>query len=108
MKKILFVLVIGIVFLGCENDNSEIEELKKMNEELMSEVKELKDVKESKNIREEIIERWKSGEKKIVVTYKGEGSSEEIIYKVYYSTDGIICCDFEYENGKNVLIKHST
>lgn len=104
MKKILFVLVIGLL-IGCENDNDKNGDNNKEKDNV-TEIIIKEEINDKEYIREEVVDWYEGGDKKIVCFYKGEGNSEEIIYKVIYSTDGIICCDFEYENGEKVLIKH--
>ena len=42
----------------------------------------------SEIIREEITERYQSGNKKILIKYKGEGSNEIVIERIYYNNEG--------------------
>ena len=42
------------------------------------------DEKELKNLREEVIERYDGGDKKVVGYYDGEGSNEVIVKRVHY------------------------
>ena len=39
-------------------------------------------------IREEVIERYDNGQKKIVMTFRGEGNNEELIQRVVYNENG--------------------
>ena len=82
MKKILFVLCLGLVFVGCENIGFS------------------GDNKLEDDIREEIVKRYESGGKELVVTYKGKGNNEEVTKKMYYFEDGI---KEKEENYKNVI-----
>ena len=84
MKKILFVLCLGVI-VGC----SEKEENSK------------------DKLREEVIERHEGGEKKLVVTYKGEANSEEIICKRFYCTDGSLCSMIEFQDDKRIESDYS-
>jgi hypothetical protein len=40
------------------------------------------------NIREEITERYEDGSKKLLVKYKGEGSDEVVVERIYYRENG--------------------
>ena len=39
-------------------------------------------------IREEVIERYDNGQKKVVMTFRGEGNNEELIKSVVYNENG--------------------
>ena len=39
-------------------------------------------------IREEVIERYDNGQKKIVMTFRGEGNNEELIQRIVYNENG--------------------
>ena len=39
-------------------------------------------------IREEVIERYDNGQKKVVMTFRGEGNNEELIQRVVYNENG--------------------
>ena len=87
----LFALMFVIVLSSCQNSDCE-NEITRLKEEIAS----LKgNGKENtaidlSNKREEIIERYENGNKKLVVTYVGKGSQEQVIKKsTYYKTGKI-------------------
>ena len=87
----LFALMFVIVLSSCQNSDCE-NEITRLKEEIAS----LKgNDKENtaidlSNKREEIIERYENGNKKLVVTYVGKGSQEQVIKKsTYYKTGKI-------------------
>ncbi len=101
MKKILFVLVIGLL-IGCENDNDKNGDNNKENDNVTEII-----IKEENNnkeyIRDETIDWYEGGDRKVVVTYKGEGSNQEIILRItYYSQNdgGGIMKEENYKDGK--------
>lgn len=115
MKKVLFVLCLGLLIGGVGVSSVyvylELEKVKKTNSKLMDEVNRLKNIevidlngdKVDENIREEIKERYESGEKKIVWFWKGKGSKEVITNKITYhnqNNGGRIYLEerFNYEN----------
>ena len=101
MKNTLLIFSIGFLLLSCGNNSSEIEELKRQNEQLSKKLDELIDEEKSKNkVREEICQRWANGAKKIVCFKKGYLSNEEIIKRIYYSDDQIKIGIESYKNGK--------
>ena len=87
----LFALMFVIVLSSCQNSDCE-NEITRLKEEIAS----LKgNGKENtaidlSNKREEIIERYENGNKRLVVTYVGKGSQEQVIKKsTYYKTGKI-------------------
>ena len=87
----LFTLIFLVTLNSCQNTECE-NEIKRLKEEIAS----LKgNGKENtaidlSNKREEIIERYENGNKKLVVTYVGKGSQEQVIKKsTYYKTGKI-------------------
>lgn len=80
-----------IVLSSCQNSDCE-NEITRLKEEIASlkgNGKENTDIDFS-NKREEIIERHENGNKKLVVTYVGKGSQEQVIKKsTYYKTGKI-------------------
>ena len=87
----LFTFIFVIVLSSCQNSDCE-NEIKRLKEEIAS----LKgNGKENtaidlSNKREEIIERYENGNKRLVVTYVGKGSQEQVIKKsTYYKTGKI-------------------
>lgn len=66
MKKTILILSLGFLIFSCGDGNSSGEE------------------KELKNLREEVIERYDGGDKKVVGYYDGEGSNEVIVKRVHY------------------------
>ena len=87
----LFTLMFVIVLSSCQNSDCE-NEITRLKEEIVS----LKgNGKENtaidlSNKREEIIERYENGNKRLVVTYVGKGSQEQVIKKsTYYKTGRI-------------------
>ncbi|MEE3145875.1 MAG: hypothetical protein VX280_06870 [Bacteroidota bacterium] len=87
----LFALMFVIVLSSCQNSDCE-NEITRLKEEIASlkgNGKENTDIDLS-NKREEIIERYENGNKKLVVTYVGKGSQEQVIKKsTYYKTGKI-------------------
>ena len=87
----LFGLMFVIVLSSCQNSDCE-NEITRLKEEIASlkgNGKENTDIDLS-NKREEIIERYENGNKKLVVTYVGKGSQEQVIKKsTYYKTGKI-------------------
>ena len=87
----LFTLMFVIVLSSCQNSDCE-NEITRLKEEIASlkgNGKENTDIDFS-NKREEIIERYENGNKKLVVTYVGKGSQEQVIKKsTYYKTGKI-------------------
>ena len=87
----LFALMFVIVLSSCQNSDCE-NEITRLKEEIASlkgNGKENTDIDLS-NKREEIIERYENGNKKLVVTYVGKGSQEQVIKKsTYYKTGNI-------------------
>ena len=87
----LFTFMFVIVLNSCQNSDCE-NEIIRLKEEIAS----LKgNGKENtaidlSNKREEIIERYENGNKRLVVTYVGKGSQEQVIKKsTYYKTGKI-------------------
>jgi len=66
MKKLILIISVGLFLLSCGDGNSSGEE------------------KQLKNLREEVIERYDGGDKKVVGYYDGEGSNEVIVKRVHY------------------------
>ena len=66
MKKLLLIICLGLFLISCGDGNSSGNE------------------KELKNMREEVIERYDGGDKKVVGYYDGEGSNEVIVKRVHY------------------------
>lgn len=94
MKKILYVLCLGLVFGGCDNN-------KEPNNVTEIIIKEENPNKEY--IREEIIEEYEGGDRMVLATYKGEGSDQELIKRItYYSQNdgGGIMKEENYKNRK--------
>ena len=87
----LFTLMFVIVLSSCQNSDCE-NEITRLKEEIASlkgNGKENTDIDLS-NKREEIIERYENGNKRLVVTYVGKGSQEQVIKKsTYYKTGKI-------------------
>ena len=87
----LFALMFVIVLSSCQNSDceNEITRLKDEIASLKGNGKENTAIDLS-NKREEIIERYENGNKKLVVTYVGKGSQEQVIKKsTYYKTGKI-------------------
>ena len=61
MKNILSILLVSIILMGC-----------------------------SDNVKEEVLDRYDNGQKKLVVKYKGEGSNEVIVSRITYRANGDI------------------
>ena len=61
MKNLLSILLVSIILMGC-----------------------------SGNVREEVLDRYDNGQKKLVVKYKGEGSNEVIVSRITYRANGDI------------------
>ena len=87
----LFTLMFVIVLSSCQNSDCE-NEITRLKEEIASlkgNGKENTAIDLSYN-REEIIERYENGNKRLVVTYVGKGSQEQVIKKsTYYKTGKI-------------------
>lgn len=84
MKKILVLATCSLILLGCGDGGNEIQEIK----------------------REEVVERYEDGEKKLVVIYKGEGNDEKIINKKYYRFDGSLEQEEEFDVDKKTISKY--
>jgi len=87
----LFTLMFVIVLSSCQNSDceNEITRLKEEIARLKGNGKENTAIDLS-NKREEIIERYENGNKRLVVTYVGKGSQEQVIKKsTYYKTGKI-------------------
>ena len=58
-------------------------------------------------VHEEIILRYENGQKKILVKYKGEGSNEVVVERIYYSQNGdtIIWENYNNNGFKNGMWK---
>ena len=61
MKNILSIVLVSIILMGC-----------------------------SDNVKEEVLDRYDNGQKKLVVKYKGEGSNEVIVSRITYRANGDI------------------
>ena len=87
----LFTLMFVIVLSSCQNSDCE-NEITRLKEEIAS----LKGggientVIDLSDKREEIIERYENGNKKLVVTFVGKGSQEQVIKKSTYYEAGNI------------------
>ena len=85
MKKLILLFSLSLFIFSCGDGNSSGEE------------------KELKNLREEVIERYDGGDKKVVGYYDGEGSNEVIVKRVHYYSQndgGGKEKEENYKNGK--------
>lgn len=87
--RLFFSLAILIFFSSCENSTCE-QKVQKLEKEMKFLKTKGSDQIQGNNgkKREETIERFEDGSKKLVVTFIGSGSNEQIIKKVSYYSNG--------------------
>ena len=99
--NILSIAIPLCIIISCQNSNCE-----KEIEQLKQEIANLKNNGEENLIlddsdkREEIIERYANGNKKLVVTYIGKGSQEQVIKKSSYYKTGKIKEEENYKQNE--------
>ena len=99
-KNFTFLFIIAIASLSCSKGDAEkeIQELKAEINRLKQ--KDNKGTVSSSEKREEIVERYDSGEKKLVVTYSGSGTYEFVSKKNTYYLNGQIKEEENYKNSE--------
>ena len=76
MKNLLSILLVSIILMGC-----------------------------SDNVKEEVLDRYDNGQKKLVVKYKGEGSNEVIVSRITYRANGDIIIS-ENPSDKTKMVRY--
>lgn len=93
------LVILLLLITSCQNSDCE-KELSKLKQEIAvlenggNETLTL----DNTNKREEIIERYDNGNKKLVVTYVGSGSQEQVINKMSYYKSGKVKEEENYQN----------
>jgi len=99
--NILSIAVPLYMTISCQNSDCE-KELEKLKQEIAN----LKDnveeypILDNTDKREEIIERYENGNKKLVVTYIGKGSKEQVLKKSSYYKTGKIKEEENYKQNE--------
>jgi len=100
----IFPLIVSLCLIAsCQNSDCKKEVLK-----LKEEIANLKNgvkgkvnvVQDNTNKREKIVERYDNGNKKLVVTYVGNGSQEQVIKKMTYYNSGKVKEEENYQSNQ--------
>jgi antitoxin component YwqK of YwqJK toxin-antitoxin module len=99
-KQIILITSLCLFTVACNESTAEreIQELKAEISRLQSNTS--IDSTTPTDIRDEIIERYSSGEKKLVVTYGGKGNREFVLRKRSYYQNGQIKEEENYKNSE--------
>ena len=99
-KQLFLITSLCLLTAACNESDAEreIQELKAEISRLQSNTS--IDSARSTDIRDEIIERYTSGEKKLVVTYGGKGNGEFVLRKRSYYQNGQIKEEENYKNSE--------
>ena len=94
------LLLISLLFAGCINKSAETE-----IQELKAEINRLKqkdniDLTKVSETREEVVERYATGEKKLILSYSGTGSFEFVSKRNTYYQNGQIKEEENYKNSE--------
>ena len=83
------ILSIFIIIVSCNQSDcgDKVNQLEKQIAQLKNQESDVKPIDNSEK-REEVVERYENGNKKLVVTYMGSGSNEQVIKKVSFYSSG--------------------
>lgn len=88
--KLLFSIGIILFFCGCSANSDCEQKAQKLEKELalLKTKKSTQVIDQNGEKREETVERFEDGSKKLIVTYNGSGSNEQVVSKVSYYPNG--------------------